>query len=512
MPAPSDPSATKSSPAGAEATSRSGQTKPRSALSLAAIASVAVPGLNPTRLTQPQSSTKELRVVTVVDTAGRTWEVLEPRDDATGAALEAEAGVLRSIGQAVDDGLVSFQVPRVAGALRVGGVAVQVRTHLPGSAVSLASLRPGPGLSSGLGRALGELHELPTSVIQDCGMPVYSAEEVRSRWGSLLDEADKTGQVPAQLMTRWRQALRHTALWRFRPVVVHGDLAEENVLVAGGGVVGLRGLAQAHVGDPAEDLAWVYASVPLDSLDSIENGYDLARSEGVDKHLRDRAELVSELGLVRWLLHGVRSKDDSVVKDAVAMLEDLLAQVGNEPLVEEIEPRLAPVPPRATSSPEAGTLEGALAEAAGSAQVAAHVQEMADATEQLRLVAPSSQPVAGRWGDALPEADTTRTAPVPVSARQSAQERDKEGRAERKAPRAAGGGPKAATRLSAQAPADSLLTMPLRALGRGKGPASPKAADKPGRSRPPSPQTASSGVGVIEDVSDEDITRLEPGS
>ncbi len=487
---------------------------PRSALSLAAIASVAVPGLNPSRLTLPQASTKELRVVAVVDTAGRTWEVLEPQDEATGAALEAEAGVLRSIGQAVDDGLVSFQVPRVAGALRVGGVAVQVRTHLPGSPVNLGSLRPGPGLSSGLGRALGELHELPTAVVEDCGMPVYSAQEVRARWSSLLDEAEKTDRVPEQLMTRWRQALRHTALWRFRPVVVHGDLAEENVLVAGGSVVGVRGLAQAHVGDPAEDLSWVYASVPLDSLDSIENGYDLARSEGVDKHLRDRAELVSELGLVRWLLHGVRSKDDPVIQDAAAMLDDLLAQVGTEPLVEETGPRLAPVPPQRTSSPDTENLGKASAGLSGSVEVSAHVQEMAEATEQLRQVAPSTPSKAAAREPALSGAHTPVTEPVMISQRQSAPARPQEGHAPRDATHRPRRGP-AATKgdpsLTSREPEDSLRTMPLQALRQGKGPVSPGAAEKPKRRRPPVPETDSSDVGVIEDVSDEDITRLEPG-
>ena len=127
---------------------------------------------------------------------------------------------------------------------------------------------------------------------------------------------------------------------------------------AGGAVVAMRGLSQAHVGDPAEDMAWIYASVPVDCLDSIEGAYDLARTEGVDKHLRDRAELVSELSLARWLLHGVRAARDRIIEDAVAMLDDLADQVGDEPLIEPREPRLAPVPgERVTAAPDATTHE-----------------------------------------------------------------------------------------------------------------------------------------------------------
>ena len=315
-----------------------------SALSLAAMASVAVGGLNPTRLALPQSETPERHIIGVIDTQGRHWEVHEARTDTVGASLEAEAEVLRRIGRVVDDGRLSFDVPRVAGSLRQKDAHIQVRSHVEGKPIPVETLRPGPGMSAGLGKALGEIHELSMTVISEAGMPVYDAEEVRRRWLSLLDDTAATGRTPPALLGRWEQALEDTALWRFRPTVVHGDLAEENVLVAGGTVVAVRGWSQAHVGDPAEDLAWVYSSAPVDCLDSIEDAYDIARSEGVDRHLRERAELVSELSLARWLLHGVRTGDKPVINDAVAMLEDLAAQVGDAPLVEPATPRLAPVP------------------------------------------------------------------------------------------------------------------------------------------------------------------------
>ena len=93
-----------------------------------------------------------------------------------------------------------------------------------------------------------------------------------------------------------------------------------------------------RVGDPSEDLAWVYSSAPIDTLDVIEEAYDRGRIEGVDKYLRLRAELVSELNLARWLLHGVRTKDDAIIDEAVEMLEDLAEQVGDELFVERSRP------------------------------------------------------------------------------------------------------------------------------------------------------------------------------
>ncbi|WP_103061956.1 phosphotransferase [Actinomyces qiguomingii] len=357
---PSDPNTPASGHSGASEQPEPAATsaRERSPLALAALAAVAVPGLDPARLALPQEHSPALRVVGVVDTQGRHWEVLETHDDATGATLEAEAEVLRRIGRVVDDGRLSFNVPRPAGALRLEASHIQVRSHMEGRPMNVAALRPGPGLSAGLGKALGELHDLPTTVVSEAGLPVYDAEDVRNRWLSLLDDAAGTGKVPPALLARWEVALENSTLWRFRPVVVHGDLAPENVLTAGGAVVAVRGLGQAHVGDPAEDMAWVYASVPVDCLDAVESAYDLARVEGVDRHLRDRAELVSELSLARWLMHGVRSHSDSIVDDAVSMLTDLADQVGDEPLVEPTGPRLAPVPgDKEPAEPEATTSE-----------------------------------------------------------------------------------------------------------------------------------------------------------
>lgn len=303
---------------------------PSSPLALAALASVAVPGLDPVRLARPQTLTTTLRVAGVIDTKGRHWEILQARTDAAGASLDAETEVLRRLGRQRDDGHLSFDVPRPAGSLRQEGSHIQVRSHIEGNPINLASLRPGPGLSASLGQALGELHDLPTTVVSEAGLPVYDAEEVRQRWLTLLDDAAATGKVPPSLLARWEEMLEDTALWRFRPTVVHGDLAEENIVTAGGGVVALRGLTSMHVGDPAEDLAWLYATAPVDCLDSIEGAYERSRREGVDAHARDRAELVSEMSLVRWLMHGVRSQDQDVIDDAVAMLTDLLAQVGGD--------------------------------------------------------------------------------------------------------------------------------------------------------------------------------------
>ncbi|WP_341360419.1 phosphotransferase [Georgenia sp. M64] len=315
----------------------------RSALALAALATTAVPGLDVVATRPPQRVTTDFQTTGVLDGGGRSWVVVAPLHAAAGAALEGEVAVLANLAKAVDDGRLPFDVPRPAGfaALPEGGRAM-VHRQLVGRPLDLTRLAAGPGLSAEVGRAIAAFHELDTDVVAEAGLPVYDADAYRRRCLAEVDEAARTGHVPAVLLNRWEHALEDVALWRFRAVPVHGDLAPDHVLVHEGRVSAVLSLAEAHVGDPAEDLAWLTASAPEESLDAIEEAYSLARTESTDKHLLDRALLVSELALARWLLHGTRTGEQAVIDDAAAMLRELAADVEDAPPIGSREPVVLP--------------------------------------------------------------------------------------------------------------------------------------------------------------------------
>lgn len=295
----------------------------RSPLALAALATVAVPGFD-AREVRPGSGAGDDDVALVTDGQRRHWVVRAPRSAAAGAALEAELVLLAAVAEQVDAGRLPFDVPRVAGAapLEEGGRVV-VHRELPGRPVVLDRLQPGPGTAAALGRAIGALHELPVALVEDAGLPVYDAAAYRQRRQAEVDEAARTGRVPATLLRRWEERLEDVSLWRFSPTVVHGDLSADHVLVADGGVTGVVAWGEAKVADPADDLAWLLVAAPQDAVDSIMEAYQLRRTELTDPRLADRALLAGELALARWLLYGVRSGDDDVVADAVQMLDEL---------------------------------------------------------------------------------------------------------------------------------------------------------------------------------------------
>ncbi len=307
-------------------------TVPRSPLALAALATVAIPGFDACDVRASGAAGGDYDVAVVTDGSRKHWVVRAPQTAAAGAALEAEIVLLGAVAQEVDAGRLPFDVPRPAGfaPLDEGGRVV-VHPQLPGRPLELDQLRPGPGLAASLGRALGSLHELPASVIENAGLPVYDAAEYRARRLAEVDEAARTGRVPATLLRRWEERLEDVSMWRFSPTVVHGDLSSEHVLAADGDVTALLAWGEAKVADPADDLSWLLVAATQEVVDSVMEAYQLRRTELTDPHLADRALLAGELALARWLLYGVRTGDDDVVADAVQMLDELDEQTREDP-------------------------------------------------------------------------------------------------------------------------------------------------------------------------------------
>ncbi len=303
---------------------------PRSPLVLAALASGATPGLVPvvTRPTAVAGADFDTAVVT--DDQNRHWVVRAPVSVTAGAALESELALLRGLRDPARAALpFALPDPTTTVDLPEGGRAMVYR-YLSGEPLHPGDLNP--ALGAALGTALAALHEVPRSIVEDAGLPVYEADEYRRRRIAELDRAAATGHVPSGLLTRWERALEDVGRWRFQPTVVHGDLVAEHVLVEDDRVVGVLDWAEAKVADPADDLAWVAVGADEAALDSVLEAYAMARVDQPDRNLPLRARLAGELALARWLLHGVRADDSSVVDDAVSMLRELASDVGSDPL------------------------------------------------------------------------------------------------------------------------------------------------------------------------------------
>lgn len=296
----------------------------RSPLTLAALTTVAVPGLDVHDVIALPAVDSGFDEAVVIGANRERWIVRSPSTAAAGATLEGEVALLASFGPHIAAGTLPFAVPAPVGfaPLPEGGRAVVFR-ELAGTPVQVQHLRAGPGLAAALGRSLAALHELPTELVETAGLPSYTAAEYRERKQAEVDEAAKTGRIPARLLRRWENALENVAMWRFQPTIVHGDINSDTVLVDRAQVKSVLNWGNCKVADPADDLSWLLVAAPEGATESILESYQMHRTESSDKHLVDRALLDSELALARWLLHGVRNGLSGVVNDAVEMLLDL---------------------------------------------------------------------------------------------------------------------------------------------------------------------------------------------
>ncbi|MDN5559031.1 MAG: phosphotransferase [Ruaniaceae bacterium] len=365
-------------------------------LKLAALATVAIPGLDVVATRPPQHATADFRYGGVLDSTGRHLVVQEPQHADADRALATERSFLSSLQNLSRRDALPFDVVEVLGAAtNEHDYTAIVYEHLSGNDLDYDFLSPGPGVTRSLGRAISAIHELPFSVVLEPGLPMFDANACRDARLAEVDQAARTRKVPTSLLARWEAALDDVSRWKFAPAVVHGDLAPENVLTGNGQVISVLNWSNVHIGDPATDLAWLYSGAPESSLDTIEESYAIGRHERPDSHLSDRAMLYSELAVVRWLLHGVKIHSSEIVADAERMLTDLSLHV------ETAAPSVAP----AANWEVSGTIRFDADPEAVTAAVAAETSDLARAA--------TSPAAAGASADEAPESPQSPTASAP---------------------------------------------------------------------------------------------------
>jgi len=302
----------------------------RTPLALAALASAAVPGLDPATV----KGTRRLvghafDVAFVEDTQHRRWVVRAPRNAAAGAQMDVAVSLLALLAHRLP---FSVPTPRGFVALSGGGRAL-VYPYIGGRPLRFENLPAGPGIAAELGRALAALHNLDLALCEEAGLTSYDPDTYRTRRLSDLDRAAATGHVPAALLSRWERSLEDVSLWRFAPTPTHGDLTGDEVLAifddeqdaATGRIRGLTGWENAQIADPADDFATLVAQASPMAFDSVLEAYANARIDRPDMHLERRARLASELKLVSELMAAVGSKNQTGIEACADRLRQLEA-------------------------------------------------------------------------------------------------------------------------------------------------------------------------------------------
>jgi macrolide phosphotransferase len=312
----------------------------RSHLTLAALATSAVPGLDVVQTASFGSAHGDYDCALLTGRDGRHWIIRVPRNERAESEQSADLVALRALSAGVRTRL-HFSVSSFAGQTPINGTRAIVYEFVYGSKVPLAGLDI--ARASSIGRAVAAVHALPTSFIADAGLPVLTPVECLRSCVTVIDRAAATGMVPAGLLARWEAATEESKLWQFQPTVINGAMTADSLLFAGNEVTGVLDWHELRVGDPARDLHWLLGArddaVPEVAFDA----YNEVRG-GADRQVRQRAMLYAELELAKWLLHGTELRNQGIIDDAVGLLTGLTDNVHNDvmnPIGAQTMPTLA---------------------------------------------------------------------------------------------------------------------------------------------------------------------------
>jgi macrolide phosphotransferase len=214
----------------------------RSPLTLAALATSAVPGLDVVEAAVFGSVGRgAFDSAVLTDGTGQHFIVRVPRNPRAEREQDADLVAIRALSAGVRARL-PFTVPSFAGQTPTASTRAIVYEFVYGSPAPLASYGTGPdSLAASVGHAIGAIHSLPTSFVSDAALPVLSAGDGLRSCITVMDRASGTGLLPAALLTRWERAADDARLWQFQPTVIHGALGAQSILNDSGEVTGILG-------------------------------------------------------------------------------------------------------------------------------------------------------------------------------------------------------------------------------------------------------------------------------
>ncbi|GAA2028059.1 hypothetical protein GCM10009819_09470 [Agromyces tropicus] len=389
----------------------------RPPLTLAALATAAMAGLEVRAArAHTRGSGGAFDAVELHSTDGRRLLIRAPRSQTAESEQSSDLVAMRALTTGIRSRL-PFDVPAFVGQAPIGPTRAVVTEFIPGAGRTADELTATPELAADVGRAIAAIHALPAGFVGDAGLPRRTAAEAREAAVAVIDRASDSGRLPAALLRRWEEATDDDTLWRFAPTVVNGQLGADSFLVDGDRVTGIVGWAGLAHDDPAHDLHWVLTSTGEAAERTLE-AYVEARSGDADAEIARRALLYGELELARWLLHGLDTHDETIVADAVGLLDGLVASVhdrSSESLTTDTGPVLAVADvermldetPRSAAQRETGATM--LTDSYDVSELRRHLDaagsEPVDDRDDQDLTAPIPLDLSD-WGDATPPAAT----------------------------------------------------------------------------------------------------------
>lgn len=293
-------------------------------LTLAALATSAVP--NMVLIGVRSDEEDDAYRSAIVTNGSEEFLVRVPRTEVAEVHQSAELLGLAALTEGTRS-ILPFAVPETLGMTRAGDTRAVVTRCVDGDRFVVGDLANDSLLLQPIAAMLAAIHGLPLTVAQQGGLPVRSAQDLRLQSTRVIDRAEATRLLPQTVLERWKRVIESSDLWDFSPTIVHGSLDADHLRVFDDQITGVVGWSELSVGDPATDIAWLL-NAGSEVLDGVLARYARLSAVGSLSHLRTRAALYAELEIARWLFHGIDTHDETIVSDAVTMLDRLVDSFG----------------------------------------------------------------------------------------------------------------------------------------------------------------------------------------
>ncbi|QIK62258.1 phosphotransferase [Leucobacter viscericola] len=291
---------------------------------LAALATSAVPDLEVLGVSSDEQGEAFRSAVITNGTA--EFLVRVPRTELAEVRQSAELLGLAALSEG-SRAVLPFEVPETLGMTRAGDTRAVVTTYIGGDQFEVDHLQEDSLLLQPIAEMLAAIHGLPLSIAQQGGLPVRSAQDLRLQATRVIDRAEATRLLPQTVLDRWKHVVETSELWDFAPAMVHGSLDADHLRISSEQITGVVGWSELSVGDPATDMAWLM-NAGSEVLDGVLARYAKLHNSSSLPHVRARAALYAELEIARWLFHGIDTHDETIVNDAVGMLDRLVDSIG----------------------------------------------------------------------------------------------------------------------------------------------------------------------------------------
>lgn len=306
-------------------------------IALAALASAAMHKAKIVGTALPQSKTEDFLSTNVITDDNKEYTVIAPRSKSAALNLVRHTSILLSLNIAREHGdfNISTLLPVASCPIQNVGKAYICETII-GKPLDDNDLFTSSRFASAIAKALASLHSLDETIAIDNSLPIYSVKDIQNRLLSDLDEGMQTRKLPEFLFSRWEKMIEDVSLWRLNPCMIHSNLSADSFYVKNYVVTGMSDFSDMHIGDPAQDFAWLFGVASPDTISRVFTVYNQLIPQPNFDVFVERAKLHSELVILKWLLHGVRSNNQDIVNDASQMLEDLADSIIAEEEAERI--------------------------------------------------------------------------------------------------------------------------------------------------------------------------------